>query len=98
MADNTTPCRHCGMQPGSHGATVDGKLWCPVYATYEAQPPTPDAALREEIAALRIVGRQMSNVMFAVAQGHVLSKAEMTTGRQLQTQWDAIKRAESGGG
>lgn len=70
-------------------------------AVSEAKAATK-ADLRREIQELREIGGQMSNICFNLGQNAVYEDlGKMVTGRdlvslrELQQQWDAIKRAEN---
>ncbi len=63
--------------------------------------PATKAELRAEIAELRNIGAQMSNVFFNLAQGtrhtdlgRMVSGADLESMGNLRVQWDAIQRRE----
>lgn len=49
--------------------------------------------LREELAARRSIGRQMSNILWNLGQGHSFSERDRTKAREIQESWDAIEKA-----
>lgn len=58
------------------------------------KPRVKISALRQEIAELRTVGAQMSNVCFNLQQRQTSDPHERQLMRSLRQEWDRIERAE----
>ena len=50
--------------------------------------------LRDEIAQLRLVGHQMSNIMFNLAQDDTQQPENLAWFDRFRKMWDAIERSE----